>query len=162
MVLNEYPFAIWIDTSIGFKQVNISQLFEDARQMDIIGVDGKTAISRRTLPRTFYHFDEQPCTFINLTEIQSGFIIARATPFVVENILKPWVACALLLDCMVPRDGYLPYRNCDEKGEVHEVYGECHKFDESVWGILLHRAYGDDISKHMLTYGGRYIYPIGL
>ncbi|KAH3822327.1 uncharacterized protein LOC127831637 [Dreissena polymorpha] len=112
MVLNEYPFAIWMDTSIRFKQVNISQLFEDARQMNIIGVEGEIAIARITLPGTFSHFDKQPCKFINLTDIQSGFLIARATPFVVKNILKPWVACALLLDCMVPRDGYLPYLFC--------------------------------------------------
>ncbi|XP_052238581.1 uncharacterized protein LOC127849867 [Dreissena polymorpha] len=100
-------------------------------------------------------FREKACTFRNLSEIQAGFFIARTTPFVVQNILKPWIACALVIDCIVPHEGWQKYYRCGLHGNV---YGDCHRYEQSVLAILLYRAYGYDIYKRMERYEGDYVY----
>ena len=108
--------------------------------------------AQRTLQKAFTYFEEQPCAFIRLAEIAAGFYLVRSTTVIKENILKPWVACALVLDCMVPRDGPHKYLN----GGNGDVYGERHGFDQSAWAILLYRTYGRDVYKRTQTYGGKY------
>ncbi|KAH3815545.1 hypothetical protein DPMN_144225 [Dreissena polymorpha] len=83
--------------------------------MHFICVKWDSAIALRTLPMTLANFDEQPCTDMNLTEIQSGFMLA-------------WIT-TLDLHRMVSIDGYLPHQFCTQHGEL---YGEFHRFDRSV------------------------------
>ncbi|XP_052224189.1 uncharacterized protein LOC127839839 [Dreissena polymorpha] len=124
MVLKEYPFAVWMDSSILFTTSNISGLLDMARRLDVICTPGGGSVALRTLPVTFGFFREKACTFRKLPEIQAGFFIARTTPFVVQNILKPWIACALVIDCIVPHDGWQKYYRCGLHGNV---YGDCHR-----------------------------------
>ena len=128
MVIKDNPFMLWMDASIRFKTSNISQLIEDARRMDLICTLCGHSVAKRTLPKTFTYFDEQPCDFIRLGEIATGLYLVRSTPVIIENILKPWTACALLLDCMVPSDGH-PHKYINGAG-YGDVYGECHRFDQ--------------------------------
>ncbi|XP_052244641.1 uncharacterized protein LOC127853881 [Dreissena polymorpha] len=151
-VLKEYPLVVWMDSSIRFTQTNISELFEDANRLGLICTGGDGRVASRTLPGTFKYFNMEPCAYRSLPEIQAGFGIFKRTEFVVNNIIKPWVGCGLTLGCMMPDglpDDHLPceYRN---------VYGECHRYDQSVLSILLYRAYGTRIEQHKRSYYGPY------
>ncbi|KAH3739430.1 hypothetical protein DPMN_046082 [Dreissena polymorpha] len=53
MVLKEYPFAVWMDSSIRFKTSNISGLLDMARRLDVICTPGGGSVALRTLPVTF-------------------------------------------------------------------------------------------------------------
>ncbi|KAH3858140.1 hypothetical protein DPMN_100760 [Dreissena polymorpha] len=142
-----------MDASIRFKTSNISQLIEDARRLDLVCTLCGPSVAFRTLPKTFSYFDEQPCAFIRLGEIGGFFYILRSTPFIMENVVKPLVACALLLDCMVPSDGpplkYLA-------GGEDLVYGNCHRFDQSVLAIVLYRSFGTGIYNRTQAFDNKY------
>jgi len=81
----------------------------------------------------------------------------KVTRYSIENILKPWVGCAPTQGCMLPKDGFAKYRYCHGK----QQYGECHRFDQSTWAIILYRLYGKDIELRKVSMKGPMLYVEG-
>ncbi|WAR28142.1 R1AB-like protein, partial [Mya arenaria] len=151
LIAKDHPFLVWMDTSVRFKSVDPRPMFRSCRHQGVVGVKGSGSIARRTLPNTFAYFNKEPCAFRKLPEIQATFIVLTVDRFVSESIIKPWVGCALTPGCMLPQPDPQPYINCFTHGDV---YGECHRFDQSVLGILLYANYGSDIYHEQLSDNG--------
>lgn len=73
----------------------------------------------------------------NSSETATGVILLHSTEFVRKSIMLPWVTCALTFGCMVFRDSKLLI-NC---GKSFKPF-DCHRFEQSVLGIVLTRIFG--------------------
>ncbi|XP_052772562.1 uncharacterized protein LOC128211610 [Mya arenaria] len=60
-----------------------------------------------------------------------------------------WGYCLGKFGCMVPDLNPEKYLACNKYGNV---FGECHRFDQSVLSILLYTVYGKHISEHTMHY----------
>jgi len=142
---------MWVDASIRFNtKQNIEKLVAMGRD-DLLVLRGSGNVAARTLPRMFYNFfDEEPCMFRDKQEIQTGFFMLKVNNFTIENILKPWIFCALTIDCIVPKDGAKKHYPCSKL----DIYGRCHRYEQSAWAIILYRLYGSEIEKRKVGYQG--------
>ena len=78
----------------------------------------------------------------------TAFVVIRATPYVVQYVLRPWISCALKLGCMVPTERAEKLRECDLSDAM---YFRCHRFEQSTLSILIHMLYGEDEKKHAIA-----------
>ncbi|WAR04074.1 hypothetical protein MAR_010632 [Mya arenaria] len=145
IIARKHKFVVWMDSSTRFKKADINILLDEGKKRGVIVTQTGGTVARRTLPTMFQYFSTHPCRFRNLPELQSGFIILYLNPFVIHRIFWPWIRCALELGCMIPAVNPEMYLKCNTYGNV---YGECHRFDQSALGILLYTSYGKHISEH--------------
>jgi hypothetical protein len=140
LVLQQYDFVMWVDTSIRFKTENLTQLLRNARKHGLQVLSGDGSIAERTDRRMFEYFGEDPCLFMHYSEIQAGWSVWLKNNFTQNAIFKPWLTCALTDTCMV-----LVGANFHCYGNSHHVPGYCHRYDQSALGIILMKLYGDSI-----------------
>ncbi|KAI8771271.1 hypothetical protein BgiBS90_027990, partial [Biomphalaria glabrata] len=50
----------------------------------------------------FDYMGDMPCAYLNYTQIQSGIIVFKQTPFIVRAVLEPWAKCGFEKDCFCP------------------------------------------------------------
>lgn len=134
-----------MDSSTRFLTSDLDPLFAKARKYGVIMMPTRGSIAMRTLPSTFRHLEEYPCTFRKTNEFQGGFLLIYDNQFVSDYFLKPLVSCALTLGCMVPEGNHEKYIHC---GKYGQVYHDCHRFDQSVIGILTYRLYNGEVESH--------------
>lgn len=146
MVLNEYPFAMWMDASVRIKTSNLTWFFEKVKQQGVMAGEGGNSIAARTKEPTFKFLKEQPCLY-RTSEFEGTFIAVYNTDFVETFFMRPWVSCALSMGCMVLDNYPLLHLQC---ANIDHYYHECHRYDQSVLSILLHRLYHNDIKEHMI------------
>ncbi|XP_052816750.1 uncharacterized protein LOC128243189 isoform X2 [Mya arenaria] len=144
-VAREHTFSIWMDTSVRFTDRDLRPFFENAKRLGVVVTKNTGPIAMRTHTKTFQFLEENPCTFRDRNEFQGGFVMLYSNPTTVKYFMKPWVSCALTLGCMLPDYHARDYIDCGKHGNV---YFDCHRFDQSVLGILLSRTYGLKVDDH--------------
>ncbi|KAK3582665.1 hypothetical protein CHS0354_031077 [Potamilus streckersoni] len=137
-ILNEYGYVLWLDTSIRFIKTSLFQdLMRNVDRYGVASFDFNYTIGDHIDPESLEFLGEDPCLFANISEPSGGGVIIRRSNFTLEYIMRPWVSCALSFGCMVnDRSGKLG--GCPDKPSL----GSCHRFDQSVLGIILWRLYG--------------------
>ena len=135
LVLMEYDLVMWADTSIRFFETNIGRHITDAKNIGVQFLNGDGHVSQRTSEKTFKFLHETPCLYRDV-EVQAGFGLISRNPFSMKYIVKPWVMCALQYNCMVFK-GSIFTRGC----VLDKDYFQCHRYDQSVMGILLTRLF---------------------
>lgn len=155
MVSQEYPFVMWMDASIRFLSSDLEPMFDKARKFGVVLMPCGGSIAMRTHPSTFKHLGELPCTFKDTHEFQGTFVLLYLNSFVREHFMKPLVSCALTPGCILPMHNHRQYLNC---GKYGEVYHACHRFDQSVIGILTYRLFYNELDNHVVPGGILHIY----
>ena len=157
LVLKEYRFVVWMDTSHRFKTHLLDDLFAEARQKGIMVDDkGKSlteTIPARTRKTLFDYLGEHPCTFRYDGEKQGGFLLFYNSPFVTRYFLRPLVSCALAVGCMDPVDNSWNYKYllCPHYPKMFDWH-RCHRFDQSMIGILYTRLFHGNFSEHAVDH----------
>ncbi|KAK3590851.1 hypothetical protein CHS0354_024589 [Potamilus streckersoni] len=141
ILLNEFGFVMWIDASVRFRTSNLDALFSGAKEMGIKVRLGGYPIAMHTDKDTFDYLEEAPCLYQDRMEVEANFMIFFRTPFLMTNIIKPLVSCALSHGCMVTKNSASKLRSCSR----HLEYFECHRFDQSVLSIILTRLYHNNM-----------------
>ncbi|XP_052798011.1 uncharacterized protein LOC128230055 [Mya arenaria] len=149
IIARKHNFVVWIDASVRFKHADVNILLDKGKNVGVIVTQGGGSVARRTLPSMFQYFDTYPCRFRTLPELQGGFLIFYMDPLIIHRIFWPWIRCALEFGCMVPDLNPERYLRCNRCGNV---FGECHRFDQSALSILLYTVYGKHISEHTIHY----------
>lgn len=148
MMLQEFDFVMWLDTSIRLE--NTDPYFVKAKCLGIQVLEGSGSIAVRTQKRLFEHFQENQCMF-NYPETQTGVVIISRTHFTLNYIMRPWMACALEYGCMDFPNAET-FLNCSKKW----ILSNCHRFEQSTLGIIMTRLFntrrhhlllGDDFAK---------------
>ncbi|KAL3842070.1 hypothetical protein ACJMK2_020135 [Sinanodonta woodiana] len=136
LALQDYGSIMWMDSSVRFVR-SLEQVFKSAYKHGIqvtLSFAPNTTVSNTDL-QTFKTLGEEPCSFRNTMETYATWMILHSTPFIAEYVMKPWVSCALIPNCMVV--DRVPW-SCDID---KSTYGACHRFDQSVLSIILNRLY---------------------
>ena len=148
MALQEYDFVYWTDSSIITHSKTATNLFQRAIHHEIlVGTtkpnktvpksDFQATIAGRTSPIMFKALNEDPCLY-RYKEVSGGWNLIKRSKFTLQNIMVPWVSCALQFGCMeFPNSGRLLYCPIGRETKV----GSCHRHDQSVLGILLTRLF---------------------
>lgn len=133
MMLQEFDFVSWLDTSIRLKDA--IPYFKRARRHGIMVLYGYGSIAVRTQQRLFKHFNEDQCMF-NYPETQTGVVIVSRSCTTLKYIMRPWVACALEYGCMdFPNSN--KYLKCNGDWKL----SSCHRFEQSTIGMILTRLF---------------------
>ena len=88
-----------------------------------------------------------PWSYEGCTMLCACFVVVRATPYISQYILRPWISCALTIGCVVPTGRAEDYKYCLKL--PMKPFG-CHRFDQSVLSILIHVIYGDNALRHVV------------
>ena len=136
-LLQEFDFVMWMDASVRFHGTALKPLFSEASQTGVKVVPGGGSIAIRTHSNTFKALKEQPCMF-HWPELEATWMLVKRTKFTLQGVMKPWVSCALQYECMAqPRPNAMltcPWGR-------NKKFGSCHRFDQSVLGIILTRLF---------------------
>ena len=154
LVLNEYPFALWMDSSVRLKTSYLDWLFERIKKEGVLAGEGGLSVAARTKESTFLSLGEEPCLY-RRHEFEGTFIAVYESKFVQTYFMQPWVSCALSKGCMVLDDYPLLHLQC---GATDRYYHECHRYDQSVLSILMHRLFHSDLDNHMMKRYTFYMY----
>lgn len=148
MVLQTHRFTMWMDTSTRFQTSNLDNLFRRAQQQGVMASLDKHSIASHTHQDTFSFLQEAPCLFKDLGEFQGGLVLIHSgNTTVYEYLLQPWVACALIEDCMKTRHYSWWIIGCKHGKHYHE----CHRSDMSVLSILMYRLFHNYYRDHAIN-----------
>ena len=150
MVLQEYPFVMWMDSSVRFTTGNLRPLFDKAISSGVVQMfRNKSTIWEFTHQDTFEFLNEPPCLY-HYPEFGGSFVLIYAKDYVLDGIINPWVKCALIEKCMVttrPRGEIL---KCTDVKKNATQYHICHRYDQSVISLLMYRLFHDEIDTHLI------------
>ncbi|KAL8585128.1 hypothetical protein ACOMHN_013144 [Nucella lapillus] len=122
-LLHKAEYLIWIDASIRFRRSDpCPEMFKRARENGFQ--------SKRTWGSIAYSA---------FSEMEANFMIWYNDKFTREAIVKPWLSCALEVNCMCIHN-YTNYLDC-RPGPPRRVYERCHRFDQSGMGIIFSKLY---------------------
>ena len=113
--------------------------------MGVLARRRDNVLLNHTTRNTFEMLGTNPWLYNGKAMFGAAFVVIPATPYVVQYIMQPWIACALKLGCMYPAEKAVELKNCTVFGSMH--FG-CHRFDQSVLSILIHMVYGEKALKH--------------
>jgi hypothetical protein len=137
MALQEFDFVMWMDSSIRLTNHSLFPLFQAASHRGIQIRKGGGSLAIRTHRNTFRRLQEEPCRYFVFPEIETGWVLLKRNPFIITALMRPWVTCALELECMSPHD-FKNYIHCHPD---RQYIGACHRSDQSVLGIILTRIF---------------------
>lgn len=137
LLLIEFDFLMWADASVRFNGNPLNKLIDGAKEVGVQIIPGWGSIAVRTNPRTFAAFGEQMCMF-DYPELEATWMAFKRSEFTLTAVMKPWVSCALQYGCM-DFDKSKSYLRCP-RGKKQRL-GSCHRFDQSVIGIILTRLF---------------------
>ena len=154
LMLKEFPFVMWVDTSVRFKALkhiqNLLQMTRICHIQQLTEPDWK--VGETCDIKTMQFLKQNIYDYIDAIDVQAGWGVYVRSQFLIKRIMEPWVKCALTFGCMLT-DTYSFNTECKRK--TSKKVALCHRFDQSVLGIILHKLYGRNI-KSLLFEEGEY------
>lgn len=151
--LNEYGAIIWIgrETEEYFVSADISAAVAQAQQSGIVAwmLDTGDATSTLTHPKMFSYFKTTAVKYRFQHMISSSHLVIYNTKEIHNNVMLPWVQCALSHSCISPTGAEANY--CSLR-KPRYLYSGCHHYDESALNIILGQAFNFLDDKY--TYSG--------
>ncbi|XP_053402554.1 uncharacterized protein LOC128557917 [Mercenaria mercenaria] len=141
LLLMEYDFVWWVDTSVRFVTDGIETAIEQAilhRILYRVSPDKQTTgtLIKNTMEATFQFLKESICNFKQFNEVFATSLVFHADRISLAAV-QAWVKCALNEGCIAPYGSQLKHR-CDFSNDYEE---RCHRFDQSVIGIIIRRLF---------------------
>ncbi|KAK3087676.1 hypothetical protein FSP39_009036 [Pinctada imbricata] len=146
LMLKEFSFIMWIDTSIRFDLNKPTYpLFKKAQICQIQQLmEPDWALVETCDIKTMEFLKQNITDFMNTTDVEAGWAVYLRSEFFIERILKPWVSCALTYGCMLT-DTYSYAVGCNRPKPNVRTPGLCHRFEQSVMGIILAKLYKEKL-----------------
>jgi hypothetical protein len=138
LLLREFDFVMWTDASVRFNGNPLDKLFKGANKIGVQAIPGWGSIAVRTNSRTFSVLTEQPCLF-DYPEFEATWMAFKRSEFTLTAVMRPWVSCALQYGCMDFKRSK-NFLRCP-RSRQKQKFGSCHRFDQSVMGIILTRLF---------------------
>ncbi|XP_043270905.1 uncharacterized protein [Venturia canescens] len=95
----------------------------------------KHAISSLTHPKMYEYFHVPAESFFFLPFVRASHIVLRNTREIRNNVMLPWVQCALTRDCICPIGAQSA--GCRFNKRPQYRYSGCHAYDTSALNIIL-------------------------
>lgn len=143
-VLKEHDFVMYLDACIRFSgfwiKNRLDKIMQRTKKTGIqLQKSPRWIVSNQTKLDTFIFLEEEECMF-SYPELESGLIVLYRNSFLMNAIIRPWVACALTENCMSnPFPQFL--KPCSKDVYKMILWARCHRFDQSVLNIILIRIF---------------------
>lgn len=134
-VLSTYGAVIWADSAEYFQSGNVTQLLGQARAVGLVAWTVEDPTSAITHPKMFDFFRTKQEMFYFHRAVETTHIVIYNSPSVREQIMLPWVKCALLEDCINPTGAQNV--GCNFMRKPLFKYSGCHYYDMSALNIIL-------------------------
>ncbi|KAK7476785.1 hypothetical protein BaRGS_00031946 [Batillaria attramentaria] len=137
-LLEEFGAVAYVEPTTRFKSSNsLNFLRSRGKNHYMLWDTGAfTSVVGYTHKSTFLYLNETRCTYLEAGMIDSQVLVLYKTNTTWHTVMKPWLKCALMPDCIAPRwsrlDGCLHFRRPRTTG--------CHRFDMSVLSIIVNRG----------------------
>ncbi|XP_060584682.1 uncharacterized protein LOC132740733 [Ruditapes philippinarum] len=140
MALLEFGFVWWIDISVKLLRVNLDNAINYARKNSMLFFverknPKKVSIAKQTDIRTFNYLAEDVCKYRPFGEVWATTVLFYYD-HVTKVVVNAWASCALNEACIAPVGE--DKLKCDF---LDLSDGRCHRFDQSVLGIIVRRLY---------------------
>lgn len=140
-VLLEHGFVWWVDSSVRFTDLSAEPAINLATQTGLFYTVSTSPRDEIPLPyqtdiRTFGFLGEDTCKFRPFAETWATTVMFYFNDMS-KHVVKAWTSCALNRDCIAPI-GTDKNIFCDMSVKKE---GRCHRFDQSVLGIITRRLY---------------------
>lgn len=134
----EYKWVWWMDSSVRFTTNQLDRALDYSRVNShlFFTYDVVLSIAEQTDIQTMKYLGEDTCKYRYYGEVEATFLLFYSD-HVIDILIDQWAACALNEACMAP-PGTRKKLSCSTKKKWD---GRCHRFDQSVIGILLRRLY---------------------
>ena len=135
LLFQEFGHVWWVDSSVRFITDDLSGPLHYLRNTSSLffTYSKDLAIAHHTRLETFNYFQEHPCPYSEFGEIEAGNVAFHDSD-VSRAIIRKWVSCALIKECIQPRGSL---KHCTDSTQV----GGCHRNDQSALSLILRRLY---------------------
>lgn len=134
-MLNEFTAVLWSDLNKQFLTGNISHLVSRAEKDGILAWRLDLPISALTHPKMFSFFQTKRDQFYFVHMVDTNQLMIFNHRTIHEQVMLPWVKCALTEECIAPPGAQLIGCNFDRKPYFR--YSGCHRYDSSALNIIL-------------------------
>ncbi|KAK0166115.1 hypothetical protein PV328_004562 [Microctonus aethiopoides] len=143
--LNTLGNILYMDSNVRLNNSDISKFL--LPKFGILTWSTKHAISSLTHPKMYEYFHVSAESFFFLKLIRASHIVIRNTSEIRENVMLPWVQCALTRDCICPIGAQSAGCRFNKKPKYR--YSGCHSYDTSALNIVLGLYFNFDDSRYI-------------
>ena len=135
----EFGAVFWCDSLTRFKTAEIFTTLNQAERVGVVAWPITYPTSTLTHYGTFRYFNTSNTYYYFHRMVEADALVLYNTKTVHENVMLPWVKCALDLDCVAPRGSQ--FRGCNFTIKPKYLYAGCHRYDTSALNVILGDAY---------------------
>ncbi|XP_063974824.1 uncharacterized protein LOC135161302 [Diachasmimorpha longicaudata] len=145
--LNTLGNILYMDSNVRINNSDVSKYLLPLS--GILTWPTKHAISSLTHPKMYEYFHASSDSFFFLPLIRASHLVIRNTKEIRENVMLPWVQCALTRDCICPIGAQSFGCRFNKKPQYR--YSGCHSYDTSALNIVLGLYFNYDDSRYIIT-----------
>lgn len=149
-VLNAYGAIIWIEPPNVFVSGDVQKYLNKTKQNGILAWPNSEPVSQLTHPSMFKYFKTQATDFYFVHILDTTQFIIYNNQLIHNNLMLPWVKCALKEECISPRGS--KYYGCDFTRRPRFLYSGCHRYEKSAFSILTSLLFDFNQSKYTMWY----------
>ncbi|XP_050436139.1 uncharacterized protein LOC126842938 [Adelges cooleyi] len=147
--LNQAGAVLFLDPDVRIISSDITKLFSTYNNKSIAGWETRIATTTVTHPKMFDYFRTPAENFYFLPTVQVDKLIMYNTEDVHQDIMLPWVQCALISECITPIG--VQTKGCRYNKKPQYRYSGCHGFDVSALNIVLGIHYQFDSAPYVIS-----------
>jgi hypothetical protein len=152
-VLNEYGAVIWIEPPNVFTSSKLDTFLNHSKQNGVLTWSLKQPVSQITHPSMFKYFASKAEDFYFVHTLDTSQLILFNTKLVHEELMLPWVKCALKEECIAPLGS--KYYGCDFDRRPLFHYSGCHRYEMSAFSIITSLLFKFQNEKYTVEVGAR-------
>jgi hypothetical protein len=141
--LKTYAGAFWIDSSIAFVSGDMTDIFQQLLSTKnrgvLLFVDAGHTNLPVTHPHAYQYLPSNLTALLSEHQLGTGVMLLYRTRFVIKNVIRWWVYCALEEQCIAPDKN----RFCDPRRLNSTTYIGCHRYDQTAVNLILANVFND-------------------
>ncbi|CAH1736110.1 unnamed protein product [Aphis gossypii] len=146
--LNRAGAVMFLDPNVRIISPNVSKLFTLYSNKSIVGWETRMATTTLTHPKMFDYFRTPADNFFFLPLVLVNKLIVYNTLDMHQDIMLPWIQCALISECISPIGAQTKGCRYDKKPQYR--YSSCHGYDVSAFNIVLGIHYQFDSTPYVI------------
>lgn len=136
----EFGFVWWLDISVHLLTAHLDAAMNYAISNSFLvfvsrSPVNKISVAKQTAVQTFRYLGEDTCKYRHYGEVDASTVLFHYDNNT-HSVVKAWATCALNKRCIAPVGK--EKLHCDFSDDND---GRCHRFDQSVLGILFRRLH---------------------
>ena len=154
-VAKEYDLIMYGDSSIRMLSPDIGPVLGSLIEVpffDIAPAGNKIISYTHDGMISYLKYPPSRKDMVNWGTLQGGAWIMLLNQDMKENVLKPWVDCALHEQCIAPSGSALYTCQNPPIGYFEGKYIGCHRYDQSALNIILAKRFGFNMFNHLTNY----------